>query len=121
MARSARKPAPPAASEAPATEAAPPPQPLRLDEHLRPAPARTRDEHELREALWAAVVRQQEAIQGFVAEKVGEGFTETEVHALYAVVTPLAPVAVPFEGRRPKVEWEVAFVERGQLEDDDGE
>lgn len=122
MARPTRKPA-----NTPAPEATPPDadtttsQPIWLDEHLRPGPSKTRAELELREALWASFLRQQQAVREFVSEKMDEGFSEAEVLALYAVVTPLVAQVVQEEGKRPRIEMDLAFVERGPVFEGDGE
>lgn len=122
MARPNRKPV-----NTPAPEATPPDadttvtQPVWLDEHLRIAPSKTRAEYELREALWASFLRQQQAVRDFVAEKVAEGFSEAEVLELYALVTPLVPAAIHEEGKRPRVEFDLAFVERGSVFEGDGQ
>lgn len=122
MARPNRKP-----TNTPAPEATPPDadttttQPIWLDEHLRPGPSKTRAELELREALWASFLRQQQAVREFVAEKVAEGFTEAEVLELYALVTPLVAQVVLEEGKRPRVEMDLAFVERGAVFEGDDE
>lgn len=122
MARPNRK------SATPATPEGSPPdadttttQPVWLDEHLRPGSSKTRADYELREALWESFLRQQQAIRDFVREKTEEGFSKAEVLDLYALVTPLVPAAVHEEGRRPRVEMDLAFVERGSVFEGDGE
>ena len=72
---------------------------------------KTRQEIALRDAVRSRLLAVEASVAEFVAEKVAEGFSLTEIDQLYAVELPIA-LAHQTDGGRIRVRYDAQIVEK---------